>query len=114
MSKSTLYEEIFAVVSAIPFGEIASYSQVARAIGMPRGARVVGWALGTLLQGSPVPWWRVVNMHRQLTIVNPKMGPEEQKALLEKEGFTLVLEGGLYAVTGDTWWVAPVVPPRSL
>lgn len=113
MESPNLYQQIYNMVSAIPFGKVASYSQVARAVGMPRGAQVTGWALGALPENTGVPWWRVVNKQRQLTIVNPKMGPEDQRLLLEKEGRSLTLRDGLYSVEGDDWWDAPVAPPRS-
>jgi methylated-DNA-protein-cysteine methyltransferase-like protein len=115
MEAPTLYEQIYAMVDRIPHGEIASYSQVAAAVGMPRGARIVGWALGALPrnQFETLPWWRVVNKQRQLTITNPNVGPEEQRARLEREGRQLELQEELYRVTGDDWWIPPVAPPRE-
>lgn len=101
---SALYEEIFTAISHIPSGHIASYSQVAIAIGKRRGARIVGWALGTLPAGTQVPWWRVVNAKRQLSIVNKHVSPEEQRHRLEAEGRTLTWNGGMYEVSGADWW----------
>lgn len=109
-----LFETIYAVVRTIPKGEIASYSQVARSVGKPRGARVVGWAMGALPATTDVPWWRVVNAKRQLSIVNPRVSPELQRQKLEAEGRSLAWDGGLYVVSGADWWQAPdapLVPP---
>lgn len=52
-------DRIFAVVSAIPRGKVTTYGAIARAIGVPRGARAVGWALHQA--GSDLPCHRVVN-----------------------------------------------------
>lgn len=115
MEPPPLFEQIYAMVAKIPHGEIASYSQVAAAVGMPRGARIVGWALGALPAGqfNTLPWWRVVNKQRQLTITNPHVGPEEQRARLENEGRQLEWKAELWQVTGQDWWQPPVALPRS-
>jgi len=119
MKESSLYNDIYKMIMQIPRGEIASYSQVAKAVGMPRGAQVVGWALGAVSQEKlpDLPWQRVVNQKRQLTIKNPKVGPSEQRELLEREGRSLEYhdESGLWQVTGDDWWQSPepqARPPR--
>jgi methylated-DNA-protein-cysteine methyltransferase related protein len=104
MEAPSFYERIFAVVRLIPKGEVMSYSQVARAVGMPRGARLVGWALRTLKPGTDVPWWRVINAKREISIVNPRLGAEEQKNRLEAEGLACQWEEGLYRVMGEDWW----------
>jgi methylated-DNA-protein-cysteine methyltransferase-like protein len=111
--KPPLYPQIYAVVRTITHGTIASYSQVAAAIGMPRGARIVGWAMGGLPKDTDVPWWRVVNKAGQLSIRNPHFGSEEQRERLEREGVTLIREHELYLVTSDSWWTGLVVPPRE-
>ena len=111
---SALYEDIFAAIRLIPEGAIASYSQVAGAIGLPRGARIVGWALGTLGPSTDVPWWRVVNAKRQLSIINKHVSPDEQRARLAAEGHELTWNGGMYVVQGTEWASLPVLPPRVL
>ncbi len=114
MEELSFFEQAYRAMATVPFGEVASYSQIARSLGMPRGARIVGWALGALPEGSNVPWWRIVNAKRQLTIVNKRFGPEDQKIMLEQEGRTLSLQDSVYVVGGEDWWNAPVVPPRQL
>ena len=47
------YAKIYAVVSRIPKGRVATYGQVASLARMPRQARLVGYALHTLPAGSP-------------------------------------------------------------
>jgi len=45
----TLFDKVYWVVQRIPPGKVATYGQIARLIGVPRGARTVGWALHSLL-----------------------------------------------------------------
>jgi methylated-DNA-protein-cysteine methyltransferase-like protein len=99
----TLYEEIWATVRKIPWGYVSSYSQVARAIGKPRGAQMVGWALRQAPLES-VPWQRVINQKRQISIVNPKVTKIVQKELLESEGREIIEKDGYYTVIGDDWF----------
>jgi methylated-DNA-protein-cysteine methyltransferase-like protein len=56
-----LHLRIHDVVSRIPRGRIATYGQVARLAGLPRQARLVGYALHALPTGTSIPWQRVVN-----------------------------------------------------
>ena len=56
------FARVYAAVRAIPRGRVATYGQLARLIGVPRGARAVGWALRALspAREKRVPWHRVV------------------------------------------------------
>ncbi|MDY7094453.1 MAG: MGMT family protein [Acidobacteriota bacterium] len=84
---SDSHRRIFAVVRAIPEGRVATYGQVAALAGLPRHARLVGYALHALPEGSDVPWQRVINARGE---VSPRSdpGPAEhhQRFLLEEEG----------------------------
>lgn len=78
-----LYERIYEVVSRVPRGRVATYGAIARAVGMPRGARQVGYAMAALGRGAPrpdVPWHRIVNAKGESSI------GEEQIARLRAEG----------------------------
>jgi methylated-DNA-protein-cysteine methyltransferase-like protein len=55
------YRKIYSVVSRIPRGRVATYGQVARLASFPGQARLVGYALSALEDGSRIPWHRVVN-----------------------------------------------------
>lgn len=55
------YRRIYAVVSRIPRGRVATYGQVAVLAGLPGRARLVGYALNAVRDGSGVPWHRVIN-----------------------------------------------------
>jgi len=68
---NSLYERIYDVVSRIPTGRVATYGQVARLAGIPKGARQVGYAMAALGRGAPrpeVPWHRVVNAKGESSI----------------------------------------------
>jgi len=68
---STLYERIYEVAQQIPAGRVASYGQIARLAGIPKGARQVGYAMAALGRGKPRPevlWHRVVNAKGESSI----------------------------------------------
>jgi methylated-DNA-protein-cysteine methyltransferase-like protein len=79
----SLYERIYDVVRQIPVGRVATYGQVARMAGIPKGARQVGYAMAALGRGRPhsdVPWHRVLNAKGESSIGG------EQIVRLEAEG----------------------------
>ena len=80
------YQRIYAVVSRIPRGRVATYGQVARLAGLAGQARLVGYALSALETGSRIPWHRVVNAAGQISL-RQEGGPAArlQRALLERE-----------------------------
>jgi len=55
------YQRIYSVVARIPRGRVATYGQVARLAGLAGHARLVGYALSALDEGSRIPWHRVIN-----------------------------------------------------
>lgn len=83
---SSTHRRIYAVVSRIPRGRVATYGQVARLANLPGQARLVGYALSALPDGSRVPWHRVVNARGQIS-ARRDGGPMAtiQRHLLEKE-----------------------------
>lgn len=81
---------VYALVRAIPSGKVLSYGRVAQLLGVPRGARAVGWALSALKSGHEpdVPWYRVVNAQGRVSIKGSPEGAIEQRDHLEAEGVT--------------------------
>jgi methylated-DNA-protein-cysteine methyltransferase-like protein len=77
------YSRIYTVVRRIPAGRVASYGQVARAVGLG-GARQVGYALHALPPGSTVPWHRVLNAAGRISLRDHHA--LTQHLLLEREG----------------------------
>ena len=81
------YPRIYAVVTRIPRGRVATYGQVAAVAGMPHAPRVAGYALHALPESSPVPWHRVVAAGGRLSL--GKLDPSSamtQRMRLEHEG----------------------------
>ncbi len=86
----SLYERIYDVVRRVPKGKVATYGAVARAVGMPRGARQVGYAMAALGRSAPrpdVPWHRVVNAKGESSI------GQEQIERLRAEGVAFGSDG---------------------
>lgn len=89
---SDKYRRIYDVVVRIPKGRIATYGQVAVLAGLPRQARLVGYALHALPAAeSRVPWHRVVNAKGEISIRGDGLGHDELQAhLLRREGVRFV------------------------
>jgi len=81
------YARIYAVAKRIPRGRVATYGQLAALAGLPRHARLVGYALNVLPTDSGVPWHRVVNAKGQVSPRSNALGHEDlQERLLRREG----------------------------
>lgn len=52
------FQEVYRMVEKIPPGKVVSYGQIAQALGVPRGARQVGFAMRCCPDN--LPWQRVV------------------------------------------------------
>ena len=79
------HERIYAVVRRIPKGEVATYGQIARIVGRCT-ARMVGYAMAAVPEGSRVPWQRVINAQGMVSARSHGDGDVRQRVLLEKEG----------------------------
>ena len=77
------FRGVYALVRQVPRGRVITYGQVARALGAPRAARTVGWAMRAC--PPDVPWQRVVNARGEISL-RPTVGYHEQRARLEEEG----------------------------
>jgi methylated-DNA-protein-cysteine methyltransferase-like protein len=89
-------ELVYALVRHIPPGKVLSYGRVAQLLGVPQGARAVGWALSALKHGDQgVPWHRVVNAKGRVSIKGSPEGAAEQRARLEAEGIVFNEHGYL-------------------
>lgn len=81
------YDRIYAVVRRVPRGRVTTYGAVATLAGLERQARLVGYALHALRDGSAVPWHRVVNARGQVSLRTASSGAGlTQRMLLEREG----------------------------
>lgn len=77
---------VFAIVARIPYGRVTTYGQIARAIGEPRAARMVGWALHASHGHPDLPCHRVINRNGELTGRWHWGDPDLMRTLLEAEG----------------------------
>jgi len=85
------YARIYAVVARIPRGRVATYGQVAILAGLPRQARLVGYALNVLPGDCAVPGHRVVNAKGRISLRSDGLGHDQiQAQLLAREGVRLV------------------------
>lgn len=78
------YRRIYAAVAAIPRGSVASYGEVAKRAGLPRGARMVGRALAECAPG--LPWHRVLNAAGRISLPPSSPAYREQVRRLGREG----------------------------
>ncbi|MBQ9198446.1 MAG: MGMT family protein [Clostridia bacterium] len=86
------FERIYAAVKAIPAGRVASYGQIARLCGMPRAARVVGYAMASC-RDETVPCHRVVDAKGGTKKAFDTWLPDTQRMRLEAEGVGFLLDG---------------------
>jgi methylated-DNA-protein-cysteine methyltransferase-like protein len=85
MSKD-FFKRTYCYLKKVPSGKVVTYGQIARAIGAPRCARQVGYALHCNPQPYDIPCHRVVNRFGGLAPSFAFGGLEVQKRLLEEEG----------------------------
>lgn len=92
--RSATFQRIYDVVAQIPPGRVATYGDVAAMAGLPRRARLVGYALRVLPSGTAVPWHRVVNAAGEISVARlDPAAAAEQRALLEDEGVVFEQDG---------------------
>ena len=78
-------ERVKGVIKAIPYGKVATYSQVAALAGNHRAARQVVRVLHTSSGKDRLPWHRVINSRGGISLGRGR-GFEEQRRLLLLEG----------------------------
>lgn len=96
MTEALIYQ-ILSVVEEIPAGKAATYGQIARLIGRPRNARLVGKVLSRAELYGSYPCHRVVNAAGRLV-----PGWPEQRLLLESEG--AVMKDGTHVDLKKCGW----------
>jgi methylated-DNA-protein-cysteine methyltransferase-like protein len=81
---ATLSARVFALVKACPEGRVTTYGWIGKALGYPRGARMIGWIMNETPQG--VPAQRVINSKGELSGSWAFGSPDLMRQLLENEG----------------------------
>lgn len=89
----TYRQVVYQIVRQIPRGQVASYGQIARLAGGGITARMVGFALASLPQGSDIPWQRVVNAQGRISLTGFGRGMQEN--LLRVEGVRFEADGSI-------------------
>ncbi|RUT77996.1 MGMT family protein [Ancylomarina longa] len=86
-----LYLRIYDIVRKIPSGRATSYGAIAKFIGSPKGARMVGWAMNQSHSFSEfMPAHRVVNRFGMLSGKHHFPGKNIMQELLENEGIVII------------------------
>lgn len=87
MNISKLQDSVYLATGKIPKGKLATYGQIARAIGKPRAARAVGSALRKNPFAPKVPCHRVIRSDGE---IGQYAGGQKKKiAMLKKEGIKI-------------------------
>jgi methylated-DNA-protein-cysteine methyltransferase related protein len=87
----TLMARVFALVRACPVGCVTTYGWLAKTVGYPRGARMVGWIMNETPEG--VPAQRVINSKGELSGSWAFGSPDLMRQLLEAEGVIFSEDG---------------------
>jgi len=85
-------ERVYDVVARIPHGRVTTYGRIARALGAPSSARMVGWALSRTPPERALPAHRVVNRVGFLSGALHFGHPDVMRGLLLDEGIPFVDE----------------------
>lgn len=85
MKENGFFEKVYAVTKLVPFGRVTTYGAIAKFLGMPRSARMVGWALNASHIDDSIPAHRVVNRNGFLTGKHHFKGSNLMQQLLENE-----------------------------
>src|SRR5690606_1334314 len=86
MADKDFFQKVSEVVKQIPHGKITTYGAIAKKIGAPRSARMVGYALNASALDEEIPAHRVVNRKGLLTGKHHFQGTNLMQQLLENEG----------------------------
>tara|TARA_B100000809_G_C15130794_1_gene528325 strand:- start:1693 stop:2028 length:336 start_codon:yes stop_codon:yes gene_type:complete len=84
------FEKVYQVASQIPYGRVTSYGAIAKYLGTPKSARMVGWAMNASHNNPDVSAHRVVNRIGLLSGKHHFEGTNLMQQLLENEGIEVV------------------------
>lgn len=86
MEEQNFFDRVYAVVRQIPKGKVTSYGAIAKFVGAPKSARMVGYALNSAKLIEDVPAHRVVNRNGLLTGKSHFGDHNAMQHMLEEEG----------------------------
>lgn len=85
-----LMQHAFALVKSCPVGRVTTYSWVGKALGYPRGARMIGWIMNEAT--GDIPAQRVISSKGELTGGWAFGGKDKMRQLLETEGVAFLAD----------------------
>jgi methylated-DNA-protein-cysteine methyltransferase related protein len=88
---AALMGRVYALVRACPVGKVTTYGWLGKAVGYPRGARMIGWFMNETPEG--VPAQRVINSKGELSGSWAFGQPGMMRQLLEAEGIVFSTDG---------------------
>ena len=88
----TTFDKVYEAVRRIPKGSVATYGQIAEAIGNRKLSRVVGYALHVNPEPGVIPCHRVVKRDGEVSSAFAFGGANRQVELLRAEGVTFADE----------------------
>lgn len=103
---ANFFERVYEVAREIPEGRVTTYGAIAKAIGAPRSARMVGYAMNASHLDDSVPAHRVVNRLGMLSGKHHFDGTNLMQQLLESEG--VVVEHNQVQDFQQLLWIPPV------
>lgn len=89
------FQRVYLIVSMIPEGKVTTYGQIAKLLGEPRSARIVGWAMKAAPSGLNLPCHRVVNRLGELAPEYAFGSKQLQRDILKAEGITFKKDGSI-------------------
>lgn len=99
MTAGDTRQRVFAVVRQVPAGRVATYGQIAELAGLPRQARLVGYALHNC--PADVPWHRIINARGRISLPADSTAGLAQHRRLAEEGVAMI--GGRIDLVRYRW-----------
>src|SRR5713226_7567651 len=87
---ATLKAQVYALVKVCPTGRVTTYGWIGKALGYPRGARMIGWIMNESPNG--VPAQRVINSKGELSGSWAFGQSNTMRQLLEAEGIVFTAD----------------------
>ncbi len=88
--KESFFDKVYTIVKKIPYGKVTTYGLIARYLGTPKSARMVGYAMNNAGNIEDVPAHRVLNRNGVLTGKHHFNGTNLMQQLLEEEGHIII------------------------
>jgi len=89
LSEDSFFTKVHEVAKLVPYGRVTSYGAIAKYLGVPRSARMVGWAMNASHGDLDIPAHRVVNRVGLLSGKHHFQGVNLMAKLLESEGVSV-------------------------